>query len=351
MLLKRPFHFLDLQKFLSGEDLSEEETKLLQKLTEEPTSVSADLLPIRSSLQPFAGPLNPIIPLAPSSSASIELNNPEPIRTTTKEKKVPNTFVSLGFDPTALEPESGFKPITEGQGSSIPTLAFSVLDGADRPPVSPGLYQADGRVRDQQQQQVNSFNLASATHPKVITESISGSSIPTSADFNSFADSNLDSYADDYQYDVGFVETDRIDVQPSRQANMDPSAILYSQQAAPYGEQFPSYFPKTMETRVGSADSLSKTLVAGDSVVYGKMQSGISNSGSPSSSSGDDYYLYDYEDEFYYDDDYDESVEYQQQQLNSRLGIAASSLKPDNQDKPMSFFQLLNNLNGSSHSL
>ena len=326
-------------------------------MTEEPTSVSADLLPIRSSLQPFAGPLNPVIPLAPSSSSSIEIKDPEPIRTTTKEKKVPNTFVSLGFDPTALEPESGFKPITEGQGSSIPTLAFSVLDGADRPPVSPGLYQADGRVRDQQQQ-VNSFNLASAT--QVIAESTSGSSsIPTSADFHSFADSNLDNYADDYQYDVGFVETDRIDVQPTRQANMDPSAILYSQQAAPYGEQFPSYFPKTMETRVGSADSLSKTLVAGDSVVYGKMQSGISSSGSPSSSSfssssssatGDDYYLYDYEDEFYYDDDYDKSVEYQQQQLNSRLGIAASSLKPDNQDKPMSFFQLLNNLNGSSDS-
>ena len=225
--------------------MSEEETNLLKKLTEEPTSVSADLLPIRSSLQPFGGQaLNPIPLGSGSASQNTEFRTEQPI----KVKSAPNTFVSLGFDPTALEPESGFKPITEGQGSSIPTLAFSVLDGAERPPVSPGLYQT---VRPQilPVEPLNPSSVGSQKH----------SSVPTSADFHSFADTAFedDIYDDEYQYDVGFVETDRIDVQD------DPSAVLYSQQAAPYGEQFPSYFPQTIETRVGSADSLSKTLVAG----------------------------------------------------------------------------------------
>ena len=313
---------IDLQKLLSGEDLSEEETKLLKKLTEEPTSVSADLLPIRSSLQPFGGQaLNPIPLGSGSTSQNTEFRTEQPI----KVKSAPNTFVSLGFDPTALEPESGFKPITEGQGSSIPTLAFSVLDGAERPPVSPGLYQT---VRPQilPVEPLNPSSVGSQKH----------SSVPTSADFHSFADTAFedDIYDDEYQYDVGFVETDRIDVQD------DPSAVLYSQQAAPYGEQFPSYFPQTIETRVGSADSLSKTLVAGDSVVYGKVP--------PSDNA--EYYLYDYEDEFYYDDD-DSSLE-SNSQLNSRLGIAAISAngRDDQDQKPMSFFQLLNNLNGSPSS-
>lgn len=47
-----------------------------------------------------------------------------------------------------IEPESGFKPIVEGQGSSIPTLAFSVLDGAERPPVSADIYQSEPKLED-----------------------------------------------------------------------------------------------------------------------------------------------------------------------------------------------------------
>ena len=39
----------------------------------------------------------------------------------------PSTL-GLGFDPSAIQPESGFKPILE-QGGGLPTLAFSVLDG------------------------------------------------------------------------------------------------------------------------------------------------------------------------------------------------------------------------------
>ena len=53
------------------------------------------------------------------------------------------TSLGIGFDPAGIEPESGFKPIQQYQGSSIPTLAFSVLDGAERPPVRPTLYEQD----------------------------------------------------------------------------------------------------------------------------------------------------------------------------------------------------------------
>ena len=39
------------------------------------------------------------------------------------------TSLGIGFDPAAISPESGFKPIQQFQGSSIPNLAFSVLGG------------------------------------------------------------------------------------------------------------------------------------------------------------------------------------------------------------------------------
>ena len=65
------------------------------------------------------------------------------------------TSLGIGFDPAAISPESGFKPIQQFQGSSIPNLAFSVLDGADRPPVRPTLYEKDLMKR---RQQVEDFN-------------------------------------------------------------------------------------------------------------------------------------------------------------------------------------------------
>ena len=64
-----------------------------------------------------------------------------------------------------------------------------------------------------------------------------------SADFNSF-DGGAISKTDDYEYDVGYVETDRIDQQ------IDPNAVVYSANSAPYGEQYPSYLPKSMATMV-----------------------------------------------------------------------------------------------------
>ena len=131
--LKRDF--TDIQQLIDQGALTDDEIMLLKRLTEEPTSVSADLLPLRTSISPKIA---------------------TPIDLDVKEKFVParkqaaTQSLGLGFDPAAIEPESGFKPIVEGQGSSIPTLAFSVLDGVERPPVSPGLYEQDF-IRKRQQ--------------------------------------------------------------------------------------------------------------------------------------------------------------------------------------------------------
>ena len=69
------------------------------------------------------------------------------------------TSLGIGFDPAAIKAESGFKPIVEGQGSSIPTLAFSVLDGADRPPVRPTLYEQDLMKRRQDVQDLYQYEV------------------------------------------------------------------------------------------------------------------------------------------------------------------------------------------------
>ena len=67
----------------------------------------------------------------------------------------------------------------------------------------------------------------------------------SSADFSSFGSGAVsDNIDEDYEYDLGFVETDRIDQQ------IHPNAVLYSANSAPYGEQFPSYLPKSMATMV-----------------------------------------------------------------------------------------------------
>ena len=69
----------------------------------------------------------------------------------------------------------------------------------------------------------------------------------SSADFNSFGESGTDlsSIDQDYEYDLGYIETDRIDPK-----QIDPNAVIYSANSAPYGEQYPSYLPKSMATMV-----------------------------------------------------------------------------------------------------
>ena len=108
--------------------MTKEEREFLKKLTEEPTSVSVDLQPKSNSFlqQSFAAPND-------SNEDEVRLKKKKP-------EQVIKSSLGLGFDPSGVEPESGFKPMVEGQGSSIPTLAFSVLDGAERPPVSPTIY-------------------------------------------------------------------------------------------------------------------------------------------------------------------------------------------------------------------
>ena len=71
----------------------------------------------------------------------------------------------------------------------------------------------------------------------------------SSADFNSFGESGTDlsSTDQDYEYDLGYIETDRIDPK-----QIDPNAVIYSANSAPYGEQYPSYLPKSMATMVSN---------------------------------------------------------------------------------------------------
>ena len=71
----------------------------------------------------------------------------------------------------------------------------------------------------------------------------------SSADFNSFEESGTDlsSTDQDYEYDLGYIETDRIDPK-----QIDPNAVIYSANSAPYGEQYPSYLPKSMATMVSN---------------------------------------------------------------------------------------------------
>ena len=152
---------------------------------------------------------------------------------------------------------------------------------------------------------------------------------PPSADFNSFAEAEDQDNTGDYEYDIGFIETDRIDVQSS----IDPNALVYSQNSAPYGEQFPSYVPKntiqTMVGTMGNQDS-SKSVGTGDNVVYGKFPEGADASKAIA-----EYY----DDQFEYFDDYEYYEEDALKDLKEQLGIAGSA----SQTK-MSFLQLLQNL-------
>ena len=81
---------------LGNIDLSDEEKEFLLKLTEEPTSVSADLAPPKTSF------ITPGIPQVPSTVSPITPNDLVP-QSTKRLLKLPTTL-GLGFDPTAIEP-------------------------------------------------------------------------------------------------------------------------------------------------------------------------------------------------------------------------------------------------------
>ena len=166
----------------------------------------------------------------------------------------------------------------------------------------------------------------------------------SSADFSSFGagtHSGSSTATNDYEYDMGYIETDRID-------QIDPNAVLYSANSAPYGEQYPSYLPKSMATMVGTMKSQdsSKTFVTGDNVVYGKFPEGAEATKDINiydDDTADEYY---YEDEFeYYDDDYDyyDSKEDDLKELKAQLGVLSDDDNATSETK-MSFLQLLQNL-------
>ena len=175
-------------------------------------------------------------------------------------------------------------------------------------------------------------------------------SAAASADFNSFSersDEGKDDYYD-YEYDAGYKETDRIDVQTP--LVIDPNALVYSQHSAPYGQQFPSYVSDSIHTMVGTLgqDSSSKNFMTNDHVVYGKFPEGANaskniNTFNPNTTTsqdniakGQEYYDDDFE---YYEDYY---LEEDLKELKHKLGIASESGEPK-----LSFLQLLQNLQGS----
>ena len=84
-----------------------------------------------------------------------------------------------------------------------------------------------------------------------------------SADFSSFESARKPD--DDYDYEEEFFETDRIDV-PSL---LDPSAIIYSQSAEPYGQNFPSFISQSIETQLKSTSQDAKKLSTESDVIYG----------------------------------------------------------------------------------
>ena len=474
------FFYLFFSTFLKDDkDAAEVETAyvdeseldaLLKKLNDGSTSPSADLIPPKTSFT-----------ATKISTSGTDSEQMLPKRATTAKKnsrpkkkkayKGPSTL-GLGFDPTAVEPESGFKPIVSGQGSNMPTLAFSVLDGVDRPPVSPAIYQ-DDMMRKQQEdflieqlmqaqdrsyqvtvskieyilylklrfQKSNFFQdkassssaldsgidrggvkvnvpapvvpyvppVSKAQHnynvmgtdrilkhdepmaatvtlkPRNYSNSptkatafigpVKGSGLSeSSADFSAFATTEKDTFDEDYVYDAGYQEEDRIDVQQPMPTMIDPNALIYSQQSAPYGHQFPSYIPDTIQTLVGTlgtSDS-SKTFSTDKHVIYGKFPEGPNasenlNVGLPKNvDSEDDYYYYDdsFEyapGEYYYDDEYDKDSDYtgaisnadgsasveQLQMLKKRLGMVNG--EEDDGSKKVSFLQLLKNLQGNSN--
>ena len=213
----------------------------------------------------------------------------------------------------------------------------------------------------------------------------------SAADFSSFHEPNqtpkLKVEGDDYSIDEGYHETDRIDVpsliepysagrtpdrRPSSKmsSKVDPNALIYSQKSAPYGEQFPSYVPHSIETVMGSTLNTQKRLAAGNNIVYGrgkvhkskpiKEQVEVTNpvfTGEPrkinnvlagSGLMGKDNEEYDYEDTDYddyseYDDDYEgdfeNSGEYYDlesdtylEQLNNKLRLVDDILNESTAD-------------------
>ena len=128
------------------------------------------------------------------------------------------------------------------------------------------------------------------------------------ADFSAFKTTKDDASIeklDDYIYDEGYTERDRIDIPsliepfgansplpqqvhaigsvgspkyPNKHkgvsligsTQVDPQALVYSSKTAPYGQQFPSYVPQSMETLVGTTLHRQKELATGDDIVYGR---------------------------------------------------------------------------------
>ena len=160
----------------------------------------------------------------------------------------------------------------------------------------------------------------------------------TSADFDEFDElpETDEEYVYEEEYDEGYKETDRIDVQTP--LVIDPNALVYSQQSAPYGKEYPSYVPESFHTMVGTLDDRHSSKTFDTDAFYGKFPEGAhatKNLNLIPEAIENEYY----DDEFeYYDDDY--YLEEDLKQLKHKLGIAPESANEPKQNLVIWFTNL-----------
>ena len=202
----------------------------------------------------------------------------------------PNTQNSIIKENSNDLEKSSFNPSSGGGNTGNPYTSPTLYNEYNEQPTTPQNYIISG--------QKATFNKASGQS--------------SAADFSSFEQTNkgpmLKVQGDDYSYDEGYQETDRIDVPSlmdtyiasprpvkntiaigsiggpeylnsnsgnnrrtsSIKTRIDPTALIYSSKTAPYGQQFPSYVPHSIETLVGSTLNTEKQLSAGNNIVYGR---------------------------------------------------------------------------------
>ena len=152
-VIKRPMAASEYRTFFSSQNrqtttttrrpkIEFEELEMLRRILQSQTSTSR---PPATTTTTFRPRINPVptgaladasMPAFPGQTAKIskrkqDLSAQGSIKTYTKV--LPKKTYGQGFDPAAVQPETGFKPIVDKAGS-MPTLAFNVHDGVPQRP-------------------------------------------------------------------------------------------------------------------------------------------------------------------------------------------------------------------------
>jgi len=150
-----------------------------------------------------------------------------------------------------------------------------------------------------------------------------------SEDFNAFSTVSTTDHLSDAVTEesyLSFEETDRIDIpdqllpgaevksspasnrlevavasisEPEFPYKVDPQAVLFNKVSAPYGQQFPSFVPESMQTMIGTPGGGLKNFATGNDVVYGKFHSNGNNGSSSTDEILEPEDVYDDADEAY----------------------------------------------------